>query len=216
VFRIGGDGTGESHGRYRFVNNTIIAGTGAVFRCFDSLESVEMHNNVFHRPGGGLNLMRVSDASWTQGHAVIAGSNNWITAGAANVPVEWKGTLQGADPGFAGFSGDDLRPLAGSVLANAAAAGPTGAAGFAFPDPLFPPAYCPPFHGASLSPVVRPSQGALDIGAYEVGTAAGIVARTGAVTDKNRARMTWPGRGIPVFWEDAAQPRSLAGRRMFR
>jgi hypothetical protein len=174
VFRIGGDATGETHGRYRFVNNTVIAGTGAVFRCFDSLESVEMHNNVFHRPGGGLNLMRVSDASWTQGHPVIAGSNNWITSGAVNAPTEWKGTLQGTDPGFAALASDDLRPVAGSPLANAGAAATASAAGFDFPDPLFPPAFCPPFLGASQVAVVRPVTGALDIGAYEVGTVASI------------------------------------------
>jgi hypothetical protein len=192
VFRIGGDATGETHGRYRFVNNTIIAGTGAVFRCFDSLESVEMHNNVFHRPGGSLNLMRVSDASWTQGHAVIAGSNNWITAGAANLPAEWTGTLQGTDPGFPGFADRDLRPAAGGVLADAGAASTASAPGFEFPNPRFPPAFCPPFNAASQSPVARPVTGSLDIGAYEAGTVAGLEsprhARNGS--DKGRRGFT--------------------------
>ncbi len=193
VFRIGGDGTGETHGRYRFVNNTVIAGTGAVFRCFDSLESVEMHNNVFHRPGGGLNLMRVSDASWTQGHAVIAGSNNWITTGAVNAPTEWKGSLQGTDPGFPGFADRDLRPAAGGVLADAGAATVTGAPGFEFPNPLFPPAFCPPFHTAGQTAVIRPAQGKLDIGAYEVGTSAAAV----------RSRRGGPGKSDGTDGADA-------------
>ncbi len=94
-------------------------------------------------------MMRVAEAAWTQGHAVIAGSNNWITTGAANVPSEWKGTLQGTDPGFAGFGTGDLRPAAGSVLINAAAA-------------------------VSREPVARPVQAAMDIGAYEAGTVAAI------------------------------------------
>lgn len=207
VFRIGGDATGESHGRYRFVNNTVITGTGAVFRCFDSLESVEMHNNVFHRPGGGVNMMRVAEAAWTQGHAVIAGSNNWITAGAANVPSGWKGTLQGTDPGFAGFGTGDLRPAMGSVLINAAAAAPAGPAGFEIPDPLFPPVFCPPFRTASRDPVARPVRAAMDIGAYEAGTVAaigqgralsgekirGVPERGMFQRDGKRVRFAWPG-----------------------
>ena len=63
VARIGGDATGWSKGRYRFVNNTIITatGSGAVFRLFDGLESVEMHNNVIVTNGtGGPNVMRAN------------------------------------------------------------------------------------------------------------------------------------------------------------
>lgn len=177
VFRIGGDGTGETHGRYRFVNNTVIAGTGAVFRCFDSLESVEMHNNVFHRPGGGLNLMREVEAAWTQGHAVIAGSDNWITAGAVNAPTEWTGTKEGADPGFADFAKGDLRPAANSLLVNAGNAAPTGPMGFPFPKPSFPPAFYPAVRSAPLSPPVRVAQGAIDIGAFEEGALTALVKR---------------------------------------
>ena len=178
VFRIGGDATGESHGRYRFVNNTVIAGTAAIFRCFDSLESVEMHNNVFHRPGGGLNMIRVLEASWTTGQGVLAGSNNWITAGAANVPMEWTGTLQGTDPGFSAFALQDLRPSPSSPLVNAGAATVQGPPGFAFPNPLFPPASGPPMHVLAGAPIERPVRGALDIGAYEEGTTASAKRRT--------------------------------------
>lgn len=169
VFRIGGDATGESHGRYRFVNNTVIAGTGAVFRCFDSLESVEMHNNVFHRPGGGLNLMRISDAEWTQGRPILAGSDNWITAGAANAPAEWSGTKQGTDPGFVSFSGRDLRPVSSGPLVDMAASAVQGPPGFAFPTPRFPPSFSPPMRIKSGTPAARPVRGGLDIGAYEEG-----------------------------------------------
>jgi hypothetical protein len=214
VFRVGGDGTGESHGRYRFVNNTIIAGTGAVFRCFDSLESVEMHNNVFHRPGGGLNLTRVSDASWTQGHPVFAGSNNWITSGAVNVPAEWKGTLQGSDPGFASLAGRDLRPAAGSPLLNAGNAAPAGPDGFPFPNPLFPPAFCPPFQALAAGPVVRPVAGVLDIGAYEAGTVMGLAeagsGRKGRV--RTGSGLRWPGRGMAWTAGAGGRDRMLDGR----
>ena len=81
VARIGGDGTGWSKGRYRFVNNTIITatGSGAVFRLFDQLESVEMHNNIIVTSGSaGPNVMRAaaSEFIWVNG-TNIAGSNNW-------------------------------------------------------------------------------------------------------------------------------------------
>ena len=167
VFRVGGDGTGESHGRYRFVNNTIIAGTGAVFRCFDSLESVEMHNNVFHRPGGGLNLTRTVEALWTSGQAVFAGSNNWITSGALNIPAQWQGTTQGADPGFTNFATQDFRPVTGPLV-DGGNASPAGPPGYDFPNPLFPPAFLPPQRALAALAQVRPVRGVLDIGAYEM------------------------------------------------
>lgn len=202
VFRVGGDGTGESHGRYRFAYNTVVAGAGAVFRCFDSLESIEMHGNAFHRPGGGLNLMRTAEAAWTQGHAVIAGSGNWITAGAANIPAAWTGTLQGADPGFISLAGDDLRPKAGSPLLDAGPSSTPGPDGFALPGPAFPPVYGPPFH-ALMAPPARPDDGHPDIGAYEAGTAMAL-----APGRKRERRAEAPGFG----WDGKGMP-SLAGKR---
>ncbi len=87
VTRIGGDATGETHGRYRFVNNTFLCGSRAVFRMFDSLESVEMHNNIFYRiDGSGVQVMRTVEADWTTGLAVIAGTNNWVHNGSTQVP----------------------------------------------------------------------------------------------------------------------------------
>jgi len=53
---LGGDGSGDSNGRYRFVNNTILLGPGpggGAFRLFSGLESIEMHNNAIAREGGG-------------------------------------------------------------------------------------------------------------------------------------------------------------------
>jgi hypothetical protein len=167
VTRIGGDATGESHGRYRFVNNTIICGTGAVFRCFDSLESVEMHNNAFYRPGGGVNIMRVVEANWTQDSAVISGSNNWVYQSAANIPAVWTGTILGMDPGFRNYATADYRPDASSPMINAANNAPQSPTGFPFPSPLFPPIYHPPLRAATTIAESRPVYGSLDIAAYE-------------------------------------------------
>ena len=50
VIRVGGDGTGQTFGRYRFANNTIVLGqatTSALFRVFDGIESIEMYGNAF-------------------------------------------------------------------------------------------------------------------------------------------------------------------------
>ncbi len=213
VFRIGGDATGESHGRYRFVNNTIIAGTGAVFRCFDSLETVEMHNTVFHRPGGGINLMRTAEALWTQGSARIAGSNNWATSGAANLPAAWTGTKLGSDPGFRDFAGNDLRPASGSPLIDAGQASPTGVPDLPFPDPAFPPVFSPPFRAWTDAPLARTASGGLDIGAYEEGTVMAVRGGMGRVSP--RSASSGAAAGAPRFfwrWKDGSGCRTAAGR----
>jgi hypothetical protein len=216
VFRVGGDATGESHGRYRFVNNTVIAGTGAVFRCFDSLESVEMHNNVFHRPGGSLNLTRVAEADWVGGSPGFSGSNNWITAGATNVPSQWTGTLQGNDPGFADLAAGDFRPAAGSPLIDAGRASPPSPSAHPFPDPAWPPAFSPQGAARPAGALPRPANGAIDIGAYEAGTQSAVQPPLRAVRgpeggiEWRRVHGTW---GILRSGPDGSREfRSLGGR----
>jgi hypothetical protein len=176
VIRIGGDGTGETDGRYRFVNNTIIlsaANNSSVFRLFDGLESIEMHNNAIYRLGGGVvNTMRKVDADWAAGTEIIDGFNNWIPSSAINIPVQWGNTIFGDSPGFTDLAGtEDLRPAEGSPLINAGDNSPIGPSGYPFPDPLFPPIKHPPpgklEHKGTAE--IRPSNGTIDIGAYEYG-----------------------------------------------
>ena len=62
VVRFGGDGTGQSWGRYRFVNNTVVSGSSSVFRLFDGIGSLEAHNNVFYRSGGAVSLVRTAES----------------------------------------------------------------------------------------------------------------------------------------------------------
>lgn len=190
VVRFGGDGTGASSGRYRFVNNTVLTaenGSSAVFRLFDPLQSVQMHNNVFTVLGAGsVNLLREVEALWTDGRQV-SGSNNWTKTGSTNVPSEWTGTLTGDDPGFANAATFDLRPSAGSPLLDAGSAAANGPANFEFPSPLPVPAALPPDRivGAPGSGEGRPVMGTLDIGAYELGPAVllpGVAAQTGGST----------------------------------
>ncbi len=174
VARIGGDATGWSKGRYRFVNNTIVTapGSGAVFRLFDQLESVEMHNNVIVTNGAGApNVMRAdaSEFMWVSG-VNIAGSNNWVMTGATNVPTQWTGTISGASPGLTNLTAD-VRPVSGSPVVGAGNMTLSGPAGFAFPNPLGPPGFHPPLR--ALIPVgsamARPSDAAIDVGAFELG-----------------------------------------------
>lgn len=165
VTRVGGDGTGETDGRYRFVNNTILCGTGSVFRIFDGIESIEMHNNVLAPIGAGpVKVKRTVEADWATGQEVIAGTNNWVATGTEEVPTQWTGTLTGAAPGFEDSS---YRPAEGSPLRGAANPAPQSPPGFPFPIPLFPPAYEPPEGVPPGVAQVRQADGALDIGAFE-------------------------------------------------
>ncbi len=178
VVRIGGDGSGVSKGRARFVNNTFLLTSGqdtTVFRIFQEMQSVEMHNNVIDVTAGGVpRIIRAVDGElvWTDGRQ-IRGSNNWIESTSSFVPTvgEWAGTLTGTNPGFTNAASFDLRPAAGSPLRNAGNNAPASNPAFAFPGPLFPPAFLPQRGvaavGAALS---RPTDGLIDIGALELAT----------------------------------------------
>jgi len=181
--RVGGDGTGQSWGRYRFVNNTFVMGGIAVFRIFDGIESIEMHNNVFYRYGGQpVQITRTVEAVWKSGPQ-MSGSNNWMTTGSTQAPPAWTGTLTGTDPGFVNLAGNDFSPTAASPLLNAGNPNPTSANGFQFPNPHFPPAYHPPgVPGAFGVPNSRPADGLIDIGAYERGAAGQALLSIGDVS----------------------------------
>ncbi len=178
--RMGGDGTGATGGRYRFVNNTIImAGPSEVaLRLQEEVESLELHNNVFFRPGGGeIDLVRESDMTWVGQGPGLVGSNNWVQDG-WGAAEGLAGTLRGADPGFRDFEAGDLRPTEGSPLVNAAASQLLGPSGLDFPDPLAAAQCLPPpraLQGAGES-IARSGAGPLDIGAFESGELSGSAA----------------------------------------
>lgn len=169
AIRIGGDGTASTWGRYRFVNNTVLMASDqrAVFRLFDGIESVEMHNNIFHATGGAQIIKDL--ASWSNGVQTIGGSNNWISTGSWSVPSQWSATAAGSSAGFVDLGALDLRPTPGSALCDAAVSNPPGMPGHLVADALGEPLYHPP--GAVLPAVdaaeERPISGGLDIGAFE-------------------------------------------------
>jgi hypothetical protein len=191
VLRLGGDGTsggrGESFGRYRFVNNTIVrlggnGDTPTIFRLFEGIESLEFHNNVIWREGAsGLTLVRAVEAQWTQGVRVRA-SNNWIKSGfalnPANLPAQITGTLVGATPGFTNLAGLDFTPVNGSPLLEAGTTATSTAPDYNLANPLFPPAFHPPPRAAlpAGALLLRPTSPPIDIGAYERDTAGFIFA----------------------------------------
>jgi hypothetical protein len=172
--RPGGDGTGESGGRYRFVNNTFVRtanGQGSpVFRMFHSVESIEMSNNVFFNADGTApRLFRQVEAEWVSGTPQVAGQNNWVETGAVDFPPGWTGTISGTDPGFRNLATGNLRPVPHSPLRDAGTATPAGPAGHPFPSPLFPPAYQPAIRsaGPAADGRTRSVDGPIDVGAYE-------------------------------------------------
>ena len=178
VIRAGGDGSGRSKGRVRFVNNTIVLGAGVsatVFRLFDELQSVEMHNNVIETSGGTARIIRAIDSGsdpelvWTDGRQ-IHGTNNWVRAGSTFVPAspEWTGTLTGASAGFANLAAWDLRPGTGSPLLDAGNGAPASNPAFVYPSPIFPPTHRPVRGAIAVGAAqARGASGTIDIGAFE-------------------------------------------------
>ncbi len=183
--RAGGDGTGQSNGRFRFAHNTFImaADSSGVFRLFDGIQSLQADNNVIWRVGGGAQVVvREVEASWVGGSTLITGANNWILTAGTGVPTGFTGSVRGATPMLVDVAGNDLRPATGSPLINAAAATTTAPAGAAIPNPLPVPLYMP--SRAQLAPgtaVARPSVGAFDIGALEFGSGPPVMAPDGGV-----------------------------------
>jgi MYXO-CTERM domain-containing protein len=171
--RTGGDGTGQSNGRYRFVNNTFVGfGSGSTaFRIFDGIDSIEMHDNAFFRAGGSFDITRTVEAAWVSGEQ-IAGQNNWLVSGSPEVPSGWTGTLDGTDPGFTDAAANDFTLKSTSALVDKGTLGTSGPPGHAFPSPLARPLFHPPKRAliAVGSAEPRPEVGPIDIGAFEWGT----------------------------------------------
>jgi hypothetical protein len=173
MVRVGSDGTGQTKGRYRFVNNTFILRQGQVspaFEIFEGIDSLEVHNNVFYRPGNERidKVVLETRVRWVAGR-VSVGTNNWLPVGSALIPTGWTGTVFGTNPNFVNLSTLDLRPAVGSALIGAGVNAPPSPAGHPFPSPLWPPAFHPRLHVllARGTAAARPSDGLIDIGAYE-------------------------------------------------
>lgn len=161
AMRLGGDGTGESNGTYRFVNNTIIAPPEApsVFWFFDGIKAVELTNNIIApSTPGRMDLTRDTEARWLTGAAAIKGTKNWLPADAENVPAGLTETITGTDPGFANAAQGDLSPRPDSPTMNAGAPQPPIAVEFEPPKPA---------QGQVADLKARANDGKPDLGAFE-------------------------------------------------
>lgn len=142
--RVGGDGTGDTGGRYRFLYNTfVMADSKAAIRVYDSTESVELYNNAFYRAGGvGLQLVKETEAKWVSGSSTISGSNNWLSDGSSSVN-SLTATKYGASPGFISLASRDLKPGPGSPLIGGANPNPPSSSTYPFSNPTNVPAFEP-------------------------------------------------------------------------
>ncbi|MET0555466.1 MAG: Calx-beta domain-containing protein, partial [Vicinamibacteria bacterium] len=176
VARIGGDGTGQTDGRYRFAHNTMIlaagAGTPTVMRLQDQVGSLQLSDNVVFRQGGGPFVV-IRTAEEAAPLAVHAGQNNWVASNASGVRPEWTGTVAGTNPGFANLGAWNLTPVVGSAIHDAGVLPTSGPPGASFPNPLPAPLFHPPVRTAGLpgSEQARPLAPPIDIGAYEADSA---------------------------------------------
>ncbi|MFC1585610.1 right-handed parallel beta-helix repeat-containing protein [Fibrobacterota bacterium] len=189
--RIGGDGTGDTNGRYRFVNNSfVLPGRGDVIRMYDGSQTLEMHNNVIYNLSGASNTNILSDgnANWANGRQVM-GSNNWVQSGSRNIPSEWEGTIIGDDPGFVNEDNGDFTLESNSPLVNAGNSDPGTFSSYPFPNPLWPVQYVPPtsFEVNALPLGRSNASGNTDIGAYEYGYAVSVDYRAPGNNDKLKA-----------------------------
>jgi hypothetical protein len=174
--RIGGDTPGyPTNGRYRFVNNTFIltGSRGDVVRTFNTIETLEMYNNVIYAsaPGSDIRVVNDVDGTWVHSPRSVIGGNNWVISWATRVPGagEWTNTLGGSASPFVDASAKNYLPSSDSVLIDEGATAVPAITLYPFPNPLFPPTYHPPRGvlidtGAAES---RPVAGTIDIGAFE-------------------------------------------------
>lgn len=196
IVRMGSDAADSSLGRYRFVNNSLIsfnASNAGISRHLGFIESVEFINNIIYAVGSSLRLHRV-DGSWVTGAEVISGTNNWMSsninsslaasAGAALIAS----SVRGSDPGFANagaIAGFDPRLTSASAAINAGTTTTVGSNPYPLPNPLRTAQYHPIYRASaelsSLTPTARPSNGAIDLGAFEFG--AGVVSGPAAPTN---------------------------------
>lgn len=162
IARVGGDGTGDTHGRHRFVNNTIVLAdeTQYGFRLGGQLESFELHNNVIYG-NGPTQLWREEYA----GTMEVLGTTNWLSQGITTIDGRVSG-MRGSDPDVVNLANGDFQPLSTSPLIDEATSNPASPPGLDVPNaqgvPLFVP-FVPDEHDMED----RQIDGALDIGAFE-------------------------------------------------
>lgn len=169
--RIGGDGTGSTSGRYRFVNNTFIIKNNADgLRGFDDVETVELYNNIFYKGNSDqADIFSEADVAWVNGKRQLQGSNNYISPGSSKVPAGLTGTLNATTPEFVDVATRNFTLKTNSTLVNTGTSSTPTFTDTPFVSPLFPSAFHPPVHTLVEvgKAVARPTNGVIDVGAFE-------------------------------------------------
>ncbi|WCJ57815.1 hypothetical protein NXS98_08705 [Fontisphaera persica] len=159
ALRVGGDGSGTSHGRAQFIHNTFLMAPefarAGVFKLQDAFEALEVYHGVFYAGGKPLRLLYDPGLSYRS-----EGAHNWVPRGSTHLPRHWQQTHTGPDPGFVQAALQDWRPLPQSPLVKF---GQTLEA--SLPRPRFEPARILATEKISFRP--RPAQGRLSLGAFE-------------------------------------------------
>lgn len=204
--RIGGDTPGyPTNGRYRFVNNTFIltGTTGDVVRTFNTIETLEMYNNVVYATTAGTKrIVNDNDGTWLHAPRSLSGSHNWIFTGATMVPAELTGTITATASPFVAVEAKNYSPSPSSGLVNAGTASTPTIAAYPFASGLFLPVFVPPrtIAADTGSAELRTVGGTIDIGAFESTSSA--VIRFLVQSQKNKTissvRYTLDGRQRPA------------------
>jgi hypothetical protein len=174
IARLGGDGDGNTGGRYRFSNNTMVMtdSSSTVISLQNTVQTLEMYNNVIYGSKAGFKAYDVNELI---GPATVhLGANNWVLTGTTNIPKEWIGNVSLTDANFVDPANYDLRPQMSSPLIDKGTSSTVSTGLLGFPRALLMPMYHPPQHvllaiGMGDS---RNNQGAPDMGAFEVNASA--------------------------------------------
>ncbi|HEX3761309.1 MAG TPA: MYXO-CTERM sorting domain-containing protein [Kofleriaceae bacterium] len=174
IARLGGDGDGNTGGRYRFSNNTMVMtdSSTTVISLQNTVQSLEMYNNVIYGSKAGFDVYDVDEQIGPD--AAHFGANNWVLTGTTSIPTTWIGTLTGTDPGFVDLANEDLRPKMSSPLVDKGTTLTVSTGSLGFPRALLMPTYHPPQHLLLAIGMGdgRNNQGAPDIGAFEANASA--------------------------------------------
>jgi hypothetical protein len=152
--QFGQDSGGQHNGTLFAFNNTFVAGDGRIQFLSANVAGATIiaQNNLFY--GSGQLVGTVGGG--------VSGTNNWAPS-TASVPASFIGTVTGADPGFVNRSARDFRLARSSPCRN------LGSSALGFLDGAgTTQSGVPAFEYANrLQHRSRPSDGQLDLGAYE-------------------------------------------------
>ena len=164
ILHFGGDGGDTSyyrHGNLYFYHNSVVStrgGNTTLLRCATNDVNVDVRNNVLMNTAEGFRF------AITSGLGQIELKDNWLPIGWSDThesvlegTISDRGNLEGYDPGFEDFGGQDFRPGSGSPCRDAS--GPAAAGAAAYPVKRQ--------YVRHRTSVERPADGALDIGALD-------------------------------------------------